>query len=88
MDDSVKLKNMEQIVIDIPSVKDAELIKELLKKFKGVEVNSFSTNMNPNEIQRRIEQGLKEADEGKLKPWKQVKAEVLKNIRTKAKKRA
>lgn len=69
---------MEQLVIDISSKKDAALIKELLKKFKGVEVNDFSSNMTSSQIQKRIEVGIADADNGKVKPWKEVKEKLLK----------
>ena len=76
---------MEQIVLDIPSAKDATLIKELLKRFKGVEVNSFSPVLSSSQMQSRIAKGLKDADEGNVKPWKEVKAKLLKRIQQKAK---
>ncbi len=76
---------MEQIVLDISSAKDATLIKELMKRFKSVEVNSFSTNLTGNQIQQRIEKGLKDADEGKVKPWKEVKSKLLQRIQAKSK---
>ena len=74
---------MEQIVLDISSAKDASLIKELLKRFKNVEINSFTTNLTGNQIQQRIEKGLKDADEGNVKPWKEVKSKLLKRIQSK-----
>ena len=76
---------MEQIVLDISSAKDAILIKELMKRFKSVEVNSFSTSLTPNQTQQRISKGLKDADEGNTKPWKEVKAKLLKHIQSKVK---
>jgi hypothetical protein len=75
--------DMEQIVLDISSAKDAALIKELLKRFKGIEVNSFSTKVSPKGVRQRIEAGLKEAEEGKVKPWKEVKTNLLKKINSK-----
>ena len=74
---------MQQLVLDISSDKDADLIKELLKRFKGVEVSSFSTTLNSNQIRQRISEGLKQADEGKVKPWKEVKSGLLKRIKAK-----
>jgi len=74
---------MQQLVLDIRSDKDANLIKELLKRFKGVEVNSFSTELTNHQIQERIAEGLKQADEGKVKPWKEVKSSLLKRIKSK-----
>ena len=59
---------MEQIVLDISSSKDALLIRELMTRFKGVEVSSFSTNLSSNQARQRIEKGLKDADEGNVKP--------------------
>ena len=41
---------MEQLVIDVSSNEDAHLIKELLKRFKNVEVNSFNSNISEKEI--------------------------------------
>jgi len=76
---------MEQIVLDVSSVKDAALIRELLKRFKGVEVNSFSTTLSPSQTRRRIEKGLQDADAGNTKPWKEVKSKLLKQIKSKAK---
>lgn len=73
---------MQQLVLDISSDKDADLIKELLKRFKGVEVNSFSNDLTTTQIQKRIYEGLKQADEGQLKPWKEVKAGLLKRIKS------
>jgi hypothetical protein len=37
---------MEQLVLDIHSKSEAKLIKELLKKFKHVDVQSFSTDIS------------------------------------------
>ncbi len=76
---------MEQLVLDISSAKDAMLIKELMKRFKGVEVNSFSTELSQNQMQQRIAKGLKDADEGKVKTWKEVKSRLTKRIQSKAK---
>jgi len=71
---------MEQITLDISSAKDAALIKELMKRFKGVEVNTFSSSISTKEIRKRIETGIKEADEGKGMPWKEVKKDLLKKL--------
>ena len=76
---------MEQIVLNIASEKDAELIKQLLKKFKGVEINSFSTNLRQSEIRRRVDEGWKDIQEGRVEPWKDVKAQLIKRIKSKAK---
>lgn len=76
---------MEQLVIDISSPKDAALIKELMKRFKGVEVNSFSSDISPKETRKRIAQGLKDAEEGNTKPWSEVKSRLLKKIKSKGK---
>jgi predicted transcriptional regulator len=73
---------MQQLVLDIRNDKDADLIKELLKRFKSVEVNSFSTTLTSEQLQKRIEEGLKDAAEGNVKPWKQVKAQLLKRIKS------
>ena len=74
---------MQQLVLDISSDKDAVLIKELLKRFKGVEVNSFSTDLSSNQIPKRIYEGLRQADEGNVKPWKEAKAALMKRIKSK-----
>ena len=74
---------MEQIVLDIPSPHDARLIMELMKKFKGIEVNSFSTHLTPQQTSTRIAQGIKDADMGNVKPWKEVKSALLKRIKAK-----
>ncbi|HRG87449.1 MAG TPA: hypothetical protein PLW44_00400 [Chitinophagales bacterium] len=76
---------MEQLIIDVQSSKDAALIKELMKKFEGVEVNSFSNNLSSTETQRRIEAGLKDAEEGRVKPWSEVKERLVKRIKSKGK---
>ena len=73
---------MEQLVLDIHSERDAALIKELLKKFKNVEVLSFSSKLSSKEVQQRIGSGIKDADNGKVKPWKAVKSKLIKKIRS------
>lgn len=72
---------MVQIVLDVASEKDADLIKELLKRFKGVEVNSFSTSLKPSQVQQRIRKGLKDADAGHVKPWAEVKKRLANKIK-------
>jgi hypothetical protein len=74
---------MEQIVIDIQNAEDAALIKSLLKRFKNVDVASFTPAVSKTQMAKRIEKGLKDADEGKVKPWKTVKASLLKKIQSK-----
>ena len=74
---------MQQLVLDISSDKDASLIIELLKRFKSVEVNSFATDLSPTQTARRITAGLQQADNGDVKPWKEVKSSLLKRIKTK-----
>lgn len=76
---------MEQLIVDISSEKDAALIKELLKRFKGVEVNDFSTSLTSTQMRKRIEKGIEQADNGDLKPWKEVKAKLLKRIKASGK---
>ena len=76
---------MEQLVLDISSEKDAALIKELLKRFKSVEVNDFSTSMKASEMRKRIEQGVKDADEGKVASWKALKSKLLRKVKSKGK---
>jgi hypothetical protein len=72
---------MHQLILDISSEKDADLIKELLKRFKGVKVNIFETELSASQINKRIKKGIKNADEGKTKPWKEVKSDLLKRIK-------
>ncbi len=74
---------MQQLVLDISSEKDADLIKELLKRFKGVQVNSFETELSGSQISKRIKKGIKDADEGRTKPWKEVKSDLMKRIKAK-----
>ncbi|MBK8350851.1 MAG: hypothetical protein IPL21_03910 [Saprospirales bacterium] len=71
---------MEQLVIDIESNDDALLIKELLKRFKKVEVKSFASDINEKEMQFRIQQGIKDADFGNVKDWNTVKTELATKI--------
>ena len=73
---------MQQLVLDISNDKDANLIKELLKRFKGVEVNAFATDLTSKQMQQRINEGLHQADEGNVKPWKEVKARLIKKIKS------
>ena len=72
-------------MLDISSDKDAALLKDLLKRFKGVEVSSFATSLSSGQIRSRIEKGLQDADRGNTKPWKEVKSKLLKQIKSKAK---
>jgi hypothetical protein len=72
---------MLQLILDISSEKDADLIKELLKRFKGVKVNSFEAELSASQISKRIKKGIKNADEGKTKPWKETKSDLLKRIK-------
>ncbi len=73
---------MEQLVIDIKSDEDANLIKELLKRFKTVEFNSFTPNLSIVETKFRIQQGIKDADYGNVKDWNAVKTSLSNNIKT------
>ena len=73
---------MEQLVIDIESNDDAHLIKELLKRFKKVEVKSFIPNVNEKEMQFRIQQGIKDADYGYVKEWNTVKEQLTRKIQS------
>ena len=75
---------MEQLILDIHSDSDAALIKEFLKKFKQVHVQSFSSSLSSDTIRNRIHTGLDDADNGRVTPLEQVKielAEKLKNHR-------
>lgn len=72
---------MQQLVLDIRSDKDATLIKELLKKFKSVEVNSFEPSLSAKDINDRIQQGIDDADNGRTKSWKEVEARLRKKIK-------
>jgi hypothetical protein len=71
---------MEQLVLDIHSKSEAKLIKELLKKFKHVEVQSFSSSLTDKTVKERIQKGLDDADQGKVTEWKTVKAKLLQKI--------
>ncbi len=74
---------MVQLVLDISSEKDAALIEELLKRFKGVEVNNFRPSLSVAQTRKRIEEGIADADSGNVKPWKEVKAGLLKRMKAK-----
>lgn len=73
---------MEQLVIDIESNDDAQLIKELLKRFKKVEVKSFVTSITEKEMQFRIQQGLRDADRANVKKWETVKENLVHKIQS------
>ena len=73
---------MEQLVLDIHSKSEAKLIKELLKKFKHVEIQSFSSTLSDKEVRARIQKGLEQADQGKVIEWKTVKAKLIKKIQS------
>lgn len=73
---------MEQLIIDIESNDDAQLIKELLKRFKKVEVKSFSSDNSDKEIKFRIQQGLNDAACGRVKDWNSVKQNISSRIKT------
>ena len=73
---------MEQLILDIHSESEGTLIKELLKKFKHIEVQSFSSSLSSDAIKDRIQKGLDEADQGKVTPWKTVKANLTKKIKS------
>jgi hypothetical protein len=74
---------MVQLVLDISSEKDAALIEQLLKRFKGVEINNFTTSLTGAQTRKRIEEGIADADNGNVKPWKEVKSKLLKRIKAK-----
>ena len=74
---------MEQLVLDIHSDDDANLIKELLKRFKKVDVMSFSPALPEKKVKERILKGLADADAGNTKPWKTEKERLLKKIKAK-----
>jgi hypothetical protein len=76
---------MVQLVLDISSEKDAALIEELLKRFKSVEVNNFTASITGTQMRKRIEEGIADADNGNVKPWKEVKAKLLARVKSKAK---
>jgi hypothetical protein len=71
---------MEQLILDIHSESEAKLIKELLKKFKHVEIQSFSSTLSSKTVKERIQKGLDDADQGKVTEWKTVKAKLMKKI--------
>ena len=72
---------MEQLVLDISSEKDAILIKELLKRFKSVSVNDFSTRLSSSLISKRIKAGRKDADKGNTRTWREVKSNLQNRIK-------
>ncbi len=76
---------MEQLSVDIHSADEARLIKDLLKRFKSAEVMSFTPVLSQSGMSRRISQGLKDADEGRVKPWRDVKRRLVKKIAAKSK---
>jgi len=76
---------MVQLVVDIQSEKDAALIKELLKRFKNVEVADFSPAISSTQMRKRIQQGIADADSGNVKPWKEAKAGLLARAKSKVK---
>lgn len=76
---------MVQLVLDISSEKDAALIEELLKRFKNVEVNNFTSSLTKAQLRKRIEQGIADADKGNVKPWKEVKVKLLARVKSKEK---
>ena len=71
---------MEQLSVEIRSAHEAKLIKELLKQFKSVDVMSFTPAISRAEMSKRIKQGLKDADAGRVSPWKDVKKQLLRKI--------
>ena len=71
---------MEQLILDISTKKDVALIKELLTHFKGVKVNGFSSLLGVTQTAKRIEEGLRDAEEGDVKPWNEIKPTILKRI--------
>lgn len=74
---------MEQLVLDIHSDEDANLIKELLKRFKKVDVMSFSTSLPEKKIKERILKGIADADAGNTQHWKTEKERLVKKIKAK-----
>jgi len=77
---------MEQLVIDIASDEDAHLIKELLKRFKKVDVKSFYSDIAEKEMKFRIQQGINDADYGNKKSWNTVKENLEKKTQSYKKK--
>lgn len=80
---------MDEIPVTIPSSKDAQLIKAVLKKFKGVKIhNGAYTKGKKNhlpvapssktEFKERIKQSEQEAKEGKYITGPQLKKEMYK----------
>jgi hypothetical protein len=73
---------MEQIILDISSKKDAALIKELLKRFNRCKVNdSFVPLVDDSKL--HVEKGIKDADEGKVKPRKKIIQGLRRRIKNK-----
>lgn len=73
---------MEQLIIDIETQEDAQLIKELLKRFKNVEVKSFHSDIPSKEINFRIRQGIKDADSGNVKDWNLLKNSISEKLQS------
>lgn len=73
---------MVELVIKTSSEKDAELIRELMKRFKDVEVNSFAPSLTKKQMQKRIKQGIDDIENGRVKPWSEVKKSLLKRIKS------
>ncbi len=73
---------MEQLIIDIETQEDAQLIKELLKRFKSVEVKSFHSDISSKEINFRIQQGIKDADSGNVKDWNLLKNSISEKLQS------
>lgn len=72
---------MVELVIKVNSEKDAALIKELMKRFKDVEVSEFETKLTKLQMQKRIKQGLDDIEKGRTKPWVEVKRNLMKRIK-------
>lgn len=72
---------MIQLVLDIQSTDDANLIKELLKRFKKVDVVSFTTDLHQKQMEKRIMEGISDADAGNTKSWADEKSRLIKKIK-------
>lgn len=74
---------MEQLVLNISSKKDADMIRELLKRFKNVQISCFDTDLPPVDIQTGIHEGLRDAEEGRTQSWDEIKPGLIKRIKGK-----
>jgi hypothetical protein len=56
------------------------LIKDILKQFSGIKVNSFDTTATRLEVQERITAGINDADYGRVNDWSDIKQRLVTKI--------